>query len=212
MSGGLAVWGILALRNPEDPWAYVVAWRVSYVYAAAGIIGLILVVAALGVERRGPVAQRCRSCGSKRASCSRAVSWPLAPSSFGWRRPPLGSAFLHHRPLHPPLIAFPLSMAVAIRRYRLWDIDFFINRTLGLRRALSPPGRGLRDRHPADRAAPGEPDRATLVARRCPLYAGYRSALPAAAPTGPAASSTAASTAGSTTRQTLIAFGATLRG
>jgi hypothetical protein len=45
LSLGLAVWGVLALRNQSDPWAYVDPWRFSYIYTSIGIfffIGVML--------------------------------------------------------------------------------------------------------------------------------------------------------------------------
>ena len=35
---GLGIWGILALNNPSNPWAYFRPWRFSYIYAALGTL------------------------------------------------------------------------------------------------------------------------------------------------------------------------------
>jgi hypothetical protein len=37
VSLGLAVWGVLALADQSDPWAYVNPWRFSYIYTSLGI-------------------------------------------------------------------------------------------------------------------------------------------------------------------------------
>ncbi len=124
LSFALAVWGWWALHGP-DPWAYVEAWRGSYFYLALGI--LVLEGMMLYQQRRSPqeVARRQARIvllGSLLAFTPIAV-WTLAP---------LGGFLLPWNPalFTPPLILFPLSIAAAIARYRLWDLDFFVNRTL----------------------------------------------------------------------------------
>jgi len=121
---GLACWGWWALHGP-DPWAYVNAWRGSYIFVGLGILALEGMMLYQQTRSRQEVARRQARIvllGSLLAFTPVAV-WTLAPL-FGLLLPWNPALFA------PPLILFPLSIAAAIARYRLWDLDFFVNRTL----------------------------------------------------------------------------------
>lgn len=124
VSLGLAAWAAAALNGP-DPWAYIDAWGASYRYAALGI----LVFLATNVYR----ARWSRSVLVRRQARIVLVGSAIAflPVTAWFLAPLVGRSFrFESAALLPPLLVFPLSTAVAIVRYRLWEVDSLVNRTV----------------------------------------------------------------------------------
>lgn len=120
----LTLWGWWAIFGQADPWAYITPWQYAYVY---GAVGIIVFIASLILRLR-------RSNGLLERQQARIILWgsSLAFAPVGvW----LGvQAFweLSFNPLifSPLLIIFPLFIAFAMVRYRLWDFDLVLRRTL----------------------------------------------------------------------------------
>jgi hypothetical protein len=120
----LTLWGLWAIFGQAGPWAYITPWQYAYVYGAVGIGGFI---ASLILHLR-------RSNGLLERQQERVILWG---SSLAFA--PVGvwlavQAFweLSFNPLifSPLLLIFPLFIAFAMVRYRLWDFDLVLRRTL----------------------------------------------------------------------------------
>jgi serine phosphatase RsbU (regulator of sigma subunit) len=121
----LAGWGLLVLWDHMEPWGYVAAWRASYAYAALGIVVFVgMTIYRLFTAPKAVVRQQARVIlvGSLLAFAPLGV-WLAAPV-FGTVIPFYTVLFM------PFLLLFPSSIALAILRFRLWDMDLIVNRTL----------------------------------------------------------------------------------
>ncbi len=121
----LAGWALVQLYNRADPWAYIQGWRVSYLFILLGIAALIAVLFFRMLTSRSVTVQqqvRITLFGSLLA---------FAPLGV-WLASPYFGAQMRWNPLVflPFLMLFPLAIGVAIQRYRMWEIEFLINRTL----------------------------------------------------------------------------------
>lgn len=125
LTGALLVAQIIISQNPADPWAYVNAWRLGYYATAAGILLFLgQMLLRLWLNRSSNVRFQVRLVllGSALAFIPTSVFF-VAPMFRIWVDwDPL--LFL------PGLLFFPLSIAIAILRYHLWDIEVAINRAL----------------------------------------------------------------------------------
>jgi hypothetical protein len=121
----LAMWGLVALSNPEQPWGYVIPWRYIYYYAAIGVAFFIGMMGFRQISHLSLVTKqqaRVILWGSSLAFTPVALWFlqPLVGLSSQWN--PL--VFL------PILLVFPILFTVAIFRYHIWNLDVIINRTL----------------------------------------------------------------------------------
>lgn len=120
----IAAWGVLMLFNQSDPWAYVVPWRVSYIYAG---IGIVIFFAMMLYRIRESQSQLTYT-------QARIILWGglIAFTPIGvWFISQLIFAFPFNPTLFFPfLLAFPIVLGICIIRFRLWDIDIIVNRTL----------------------------------------------------------------------------------
>ncbi len=121
----LAIFGLSALYNYQQPWLYISAWRGSYTFAAFAIL-LFLGFQVLRLRRREIPAVRQQAriilIGSLVA---------FVPMGFWFAAPLLGIALPWNPALFlPVLMIFPLSIGLAIQRYRLWDFDVLLNRVV----------------------------------------------------------------------------------
>jgi MFS family permease len=125
ISIGLCIWGWFTLYASEDPWAYVIPWRISFFYTAFGLV--ILFGMLLFRLRNHPSAierQQIRIIlfGSL-------VAFVVI---MGWLISPLLKIFPAWDPVlfMPLILFFPFSVGIAILRYQLWEFDVIIHRTL----------------------------------------------------------------------------------
>jgi hypothetical protein len=125
VSIGLAVWGVVALNNDADPWMYLAARSASYRYAALACFVFFGVMLYRAPQSRDSAVRRQARLvlvGSVIAF-SPVVVWFLAPV-FGTPLQFNSAALL------PVLLLFPITVAVAIMRYRLLEIDALVNRAI----------------------------------------------------------------------------------
>ncbi len=121
----LIVWNMIVMNDRSDPWAYYDLWGASYRYIAFGIVFFIGVLIFHAGKRFSIIVQRQSRIvllGSSLAFLPILI-WFIAPL-FDVNLPFSGTLFLL------PLVLFPLSIALAILRYRLLEIDTLVNRTL----------------------------------------------------------------------------------
>jgi hypothetical protein len=124
ISLALAFWGMFLVNDLQKPWAYIVPWGYSYLYAAIGIIIFIL---SMIMRLRTGISPIVRH----------QVQIILLGGVLAFT--PIGIWFLsqyfaeiNFNPLFFSLILliFPVSIAIAMVRYRLWDFELAIRRTI----------------------------------------------------------------------------------
>jgi hypothetical protein len=122
ISLGLSAWGIITISDFTRPWSYIPVWGVCYRYAGFGIIIFLAVMLYRSFSSSDAIVRkqaRLMAAGSIIAFAP-ITTWLIAPLL---NRPFLFDPVL----LLPGLLIFPVSVAVAILRYRLWEIDEFVN-------------------------------------------------------------------------------------
>lgn len=121
----IGIWAAVSLYNLADPWQYLTARDISYRWVGIGgltFLGTMLFRAFRGAEATVRRQARIVLLGS-------AISFlPI----IVWIMTPLIGIRLHFEPsLYMPwLVLFPFSVAVAIFRYRLLEMDSIVNRTI----------------------------------------------------------------------------------
>lgn len=125
VSIGLAVLGVGALLDPQNPWAYISSWRNNYYYTSLGILFFLGIMIWRNFTVQGAVARQQVRIILLGALLS------FVPLGI-WFGAPMFSMPVRWNPglLLPFLLVFPICISLAILRYRLWDVDVFINRAL----------------------------------------------------------------------------------
>ncbi|HWQ83381.1 MAG TPA: hypothetical protein VN363_02375, partial [Anaerolineales bacterium] len=113
------------LNDMQNPWQYIIAWRNSYLYLSLGILVFLVMMVVRQRFQNSPIIRqqtRIVLLGGLLA---------FVPIALWMGAPVLGLNIRWNPDLFLPfLLIFPLSIAVAIQRYRLWDIDGLINRAM----------------------------------------------------------------------------------
>jgi hypothetical protein len=125
VSIGIGIWAAASLYDTAHPWEYLVARDVSYRYTGIGgllFLGTMFFRAFQGGEATVRRQARIVLFGGAIAFLPIIV----------WVMTPLAGLRLHFEPaLYMPwLIIFPFSVAIAIFRYRLLEMDAIVNRTI----------------------------------------------------------------------------------
>lgn len=125
VSIGLAVWGVMVLRDLQAPWDYIRSWRFNYIYTSLGILFFLGMMIWRNFTVEGAVARQQVRIILLGALLS------FVPLGV-WFGAPMFSMPVRWNPslLLPFLLVFPICISLAILRYRLWDVDVFINRAL----------------------------------------------------------------------------------
>lgn len=120
----IAAWGVFVLFKQDDPWAYVVPWRASYIYAGIGIMIFFTMLIYRLRESQSQITY----------TQARIILWGGVVAFT-----PIGIWFLSQLSLAVPFkpaiflpftLVFPIALGICIIRFRLWDIDIIVNRTL----------------------------------------------------------------------------------
>lgn len=125
LSIALAYRGVTALFDDASPWNYIAAWGLCYRYTGIGILLFLGMMVYRASAPGSPVVRqqaRIVLVGSFLGFVP-IVIWALAPL-FGRNIPFNAVLFL------PGLLIFPLSVALAIFRYRLLEAEIIVNRTI----------------------------------------------------------------------------------
>ena len=121
----LALYASIVLYDLDRPWAYIDSWRFLYLFLLIGLVTFYGMLIYRRVASTSPVARQQ----------SRIILWGSVPAfaPLGlWLIVALIGIVAPFDPLiyFPTLVIFPLSIAYALLRYHLLDIDLLLNRAL----------------------------------------------------------------------------------
>jgi serine phosphatase RsbU (regulator of sigma subunit) len=122
---GISVWCMVVNYDLAHPWDYVYAWRSSFLYA---VIGVLIFFSLLLYRLK-------RSSSPEETQQLRITLWggffAFTPALIWLASPFIGEQIIWDPGLFLPLMMiFPMAVGAAIVRYRLWDLEIIINRTL----------------------------------------------------------------------------------
>ncbi len=126
VAAAVAAWGGIVLFQATDPRAYFVPWRWGFIYAG---LAAVMFMSLLLWTRLHPATPEIRQqariilLGSG-AAFAPIVGWVVVAALFRLHFEFQDAVFF------PPLILFPLSVAYAIVRHRLLDVNLVISRSL----------------------------------------------------------------------------------
>ncbi len=114
-----------SLFDPGDPRAYFVFWRWNYIYIGLGVFCLLALIVHARLQPSSDVVRqqaRIILLGSVLAFAPATIWFVLASLQI--------NVYFRTELYFPPLILFPISVAYAILRYRLLDVNLVISRGL----------------------------------------------------------------------------------
>jgi hypothetical protein len=125
LSIALAAGTVIALHDAANPWRYSSAWNRSYIYAVVGVAVFLGITLYRSVRGRSSMVRRqARIVLLGSALAFVPVAGWFAATAFGLPFPVDAPLLL------TSLVLFPLSVAIAIFRYRLLEIDHVVNRAI----------------------------------------------------------------------------------
>jgi hypothetical protein len=125
VSIAIGLWGLSVLYSTTRPWAYIDTWQAAYRYDALGVVVFLAIMFYRAFTSQSDLARRQARVvlvGSLIAFIPVTI-WFAAPL-FGATLPFQGALLL------PGLLIFPLSVAVALLKYRLSEADILVGRTV----------------------------------------------------------------------------------
>jgi hypothetical protein len=125
VSIALATLAVYDLHDSTDPWRYSSAWNKGYIYAVLGTVVFLSVTLYRTVRDKSALVRR------QGRIVLLGGTLAFVPVAGWFTATALGVPFPVDVPLLLPLlIVFPLSVAVAILRYRLLEVDRVVNRAI----------------------------------------------------------------------------------
>lgn len=118
----LAVANQFSILNFQRPWAYGLLWEVSLAFAVAGVVALLAMMIFRSRYSESPVVR------SQARVILGGVLLGFGPFALWYLSYHVGTAFPTLPVALAWFIAFPISVAYAIRRYRLFNITMMISR------------------------------------------------------------------------------------
>ena len=124
-AAALVVYALTVQSDLSQPWAYVTAWRLQYLFMALGLVAFYGMLVYRRLASTSPVVRQ----QSRIMLLGSAVAF--APFAF-WIVAGVSGLTAPFDPLiyFPPFVLFPLSIAYALVRYHLLDVDLILNRML----------------------------------------------------------------------------------